>query len=252
MAGHVEVSGLEQARRAAVDWHRCGRVRPLRWVERTAGLSPFPASTTDHVVTALRSAIVSGQLGAGAWIAEHAVSSQLGISRSRVREGLRRLADDAVVELHPDRLGARIREPTAQDVDETYALRRVLGTLLWQRVASGPRDRLRALDRAWEQLLTEASSGHIQLTADADLAWQDTMARVSDSRRIGAPWLRSSHQLRIFIALLGPRYSYDIEGIVSYNARLMSAVHQSQPGRAVTVWDSKVRAAKGYLLERTS
>lgn len=93
---------------------------------RLPGADPDPrAAHTDLAYDALRERIASGATPPGTWLREHAVATSLGLSRTPVREALRRLAAEGVVELVHNR-GARVVDWTPDDIDEAYRLRALL------------------------------------------------------------------------------------------------------------------------------
>lgn len=72
----------------------------------------------------LREAIVSGELAAGEPLVEATVAGRYGISRTPVREALRRLEQDGLVE-RGDR-GMRVRTRSPEEILEIYEVRIVL------------------------------------------------------------------------------------------------------------------------------
>jgi len=83
------------------------------------------AAHTRVAYAALRERIASGGLGPGTWLREHTVATSLGLSRTPVREALRLLAAEGVVELVHNR-GARVVSWSAEDIDEAYRLRALI------------------------------------------------------------------------------------------------------------------------------
>ena len=83
------------------------------------------ASLHDEVVGRVRDMIVEGQLQAGARVHEGRLCEQLGISRTPLREALKVLAGEGLVDLSPNR-GAIVREVTPKDMRDML---RVLGQL---------------------------------------------------------------------------------------------------------------------------
>jgi DNA-binding GntR family transcriptional regulator len=79
----------------------------------------------DEVVGRLRDLIVEGALAGGTRIHEGRLCEQLGVSRTPLREGLKVLANEGLVDLLPNR-GAVVRPVTAKD---TRDMLRVLGRL---------------------------------------------------------------------------------------------------------------------------
>lgn len=107
-------------------------------------LVPHPASEvvrierpTLHnvVVSRLRDMIIEGQLPSGVRIHEGRVGEQLGVSRTPLREALKVLANEGLVELIPNR-GATVRKLTAKEVrdmlDVLATLEELAGSLTCQ------------------------------------------------------------------------------------------------------------------------
>lgn len=79
----------------------------------------------DDVVSGIRDLIVEGDLPAGERISERALCDRFGVSRTPLREALKVLASEGLVELMPNR-GARVIRLTEQDAEEMFE---VMGTL---------------------------------------------------------------------------------------------------------------------------
>lgn len=95
-------------------------------VDELAGLPPIPRSSLhDEVVTRLRDMIIEGRLAAGTRIHELKLCEALGVSRTPLREALKVLASEGLIELTPSR-GATVRRLTPADVLDML---RVLGAL---------------------------------------------------------------------------------------------------------------------------
>jgi len=78
-------------------------------------------SLHDQVVTGLRDLIIEGTLAPGARIREGALCAMLGVSRTPLREALKVLASEGLVELMPNR-GAVVRRPTPEEVLDTLVV----------------------------------------------------------------------------------------------------------------------------------
>jgi DNA-binding GntR family transcriptional regulator len=81
-----------------------------------------PQQVRDWVEVKLREAILSGQFQPGEWLRQQRVANQLGVSEMPVREALKKLAAEGVVEYLPYR-GMRVREYSADDVADMYKVR---------------------------------------------------------------------------------------------------------------------------------
>jgi len=79
----------------------------------------------DDVVSGIRDLIVEGELAPGSHIAERVLCERFGVSRTPLREALKVLASEGLIELAPNR-GARVLLLTEEDVEEMFE---VMGTL---------------------------------------------------------------------------------------------------------------------------
>jgi DNA-binding GntR family transcriptional regulator len=87
---------------------------------------PFePASLVDLSVRRLRAEILGGILPPGERIVEEQLTARYRISRAPLREALRQLAQQGLVE-HLPRRGVRVAELSARDIDELFGLRDAL------------------------------------------------------------------------------------------------------------------------------
>src|SRR6202011_5527571 len=77
------------------------------------------ASLHDEILTRLRDHIVEGNIPDGDRIPERQLCEMLGISRTPLREALKVLASEGLVELLPNR-GARVRQLNEHDLDELF------------------------------------------------------------------------------------------------------------------------------------
>lgn len=102
----------------------------------------------QHVATRLRQHIVEGRLAPGAKLNERALCEQLEVSRTPLREAIKMLAAEGLVELLPNR-GAVVAQMSRQDVIDTFeliaGLEGLSGELAAQRIADAELAEIRAL-----------------------------------------------------------------------------------------------------------
>ncbi|MGH3764862.1 MAG: GntR family transcriptional regulator [Pseudonocardiaceae bacterium] len=84
-----------------------------------------PSSLVELAVRRLRSEILSGALVPGERLIEEQLTRRFGTSRAPLREALRLLGQQGLVE-HLPRRGVRVAQLSPQDVDELFSLREVL------------------------------------------------------------------------------------------------------------------------------
>jgi DNA-binding GntR family transcriptional regulator len=96
------------------------------------------ASLHEGLLVALRDFIVEGNLADGARVPERALCERFNISRTPLREALKVLAAEGLIELLPNR-GARVRELSPDDVRELFdvmgGLEALAGRLACERIS---------------------------------------------------------------------------------------------------------------------
>lgn len=137
-----------------------------------AGLTPLHPierrNLGSDVYRILRDRILSQELKAGEKLSDLRLSSELGVSRTPIREALHQLAQDGVVVAEPNR-GFFVATFTREDLEEIFELRRVLELYAIRKLGDG--DHKEELDRAMfeldhvERLISNATTKQQKLEA---------------------------------------------------------------------------------------
>ncbi|WP_256438543.1 GntR family transcriptional regulator [Pseudonocardia sp. H11422] len=137
-SGDVDTGG------AAVSGAKPGAEHDVDGVEAPSAVTSVKGK---EAYQALHRGIQTGHYPAGMRLLEVKLADELGMSRTPVREAIRQLARDGIVEIVPNR-GATVRGWTPAEVEEAYALRAVLEGFCASRAAT-------RMDRAAVARLTE-------------------------------------------------------------------------------------------------
>jgi DNA-binding GntR family transcriptional regulator len=81
-----------------------------------------PTDLVDRLASTIQSRILSGEIPSESRLRQASLAAEFGVSRTPVREALRKLQSAGVVHIEPNR-GAIVRGPTARDVREAYQVR---------------------------------------------------------------------------------------------------------------------------------
>jgi len=147
-------------------------------------------SVVDHVYTALRERILAGDLPRGTKLRQASLAEELGVSRTPLREALRRLATEGLVDLSPNR-GATVSELDFGDMRHAWSARVALepgaarlaaerqdaesiaamrDAVAEQRAVESDRDASFAANRTFHLCLA-AASGNPHLNRFAEMLW---------------------------------------------------------------------------------
>lgn len=160
-------------------------------------------STSEAVADQLRSAIVTGDLPLGGTLSEASIASELGTSRTPVREAFRLLADEGLVLLRPY-AGASVFKLTVEEVHdlgefrevlEVAALRKAFNRNLPALVAS-----LTTLIREMEQMVT---SEKVRDYLILDARFHAAILEASGNLHLQSSYLRISSKVAAIRNIIG-------------------------------------------------
>lgn len=106
------------------------------------------STKADDIALVIEEAIVSGELEPGTVLRQEQLSERFGVSRTPIREGLRRLAALGLVSFVPNR-GVRVRTVSREELHEAFMVRAELESLATELAATKMTDEsLAELDAA--------------------------------------------------------------------------------------------------------
>jgi DNA-binding GntR family transcriptional regulator len=199
---------------------------------------PAP-SNVDLALEAVRDAIVSGRLRPGERIKEIPLAEELGFSRAPVRDALRLLERDGLVELVPNR-GAIVPALRAVDVLEVYALRAALGTLALQKLMlDGESLETAPLERELTRLVRAGERRRARDAAEADLAYQWAIVTAAELPRVSREFERLTWQVRMFLGALEIDVLENVERVIAEVQGLHEAIVARDVQAAERLWREK-------------
>ena len=130
----------------------------------------------DKLAATIQARVLSGELASGTRLRQEALAEEFGVSRTPVREALRKLQASGLVELRPNR-GALVRGLSAREIRDAYEVRAELEGLAAELAAV--RIRQEQLDRLREAqaLFGDALEHTVQARADSHEARDEEIAR---------------------------------------------------------------------------
>ncbi|HSG66709.1 MAG TPA: GntR family transcriptional regulator, partial [Gammaproteobacteria bacterium] len=145
------------------------RQAPLVKINKTA------ASLRQKVIESLRAAVISGGLSPGQRLTERELTETLGVSRTVVREALRQLEAEGLIEVIPNR-GPVVRALSAEEAEDIYRIRAVLqGLAARQFVEQADAARVDDLEAALEAVVAAYDAGDAERTVATKTAFYDLL-----------------------------------------------------------------------------
>lgn len=138
----------------------------------------------DVVFNTLRQAILRGQLQPGERLLEIHLANKLGVSRTPIREAIRKLELEGLVLMIP-RKGAVVAEITEKSLRDVLEVRRALEELAVRLACEKIRDEeIEELKVAADEFETALDSGDVTAFAEADVRFHDIIYRTTDNQRL--------------------------------------------------------------------
>lgn len=138
----------------------------------------------DVVFNTLRQAILRGELKPGERLMEIQLANKLGVSRTPIREAIRKLELEGLVLMIP-RKGAEVAEITEKNMLDVLEVRKALEELSVQlacdRISKGQIEELKVAAKEFQQVL---KSGDVTRIAEADVKFHDIIFAATDNQRL--------------------------------------------------------------------
>ena len=185
----------------------------------------------DVVFNTLRQAILRGELKPGERLMEIQLANKLGVSRTPIREAIRKLELEGLVSIIPNK-GAYVTGITRKDVEDIYAIRSLLEGLCarWA-TAHITEKQLDALEENIYLSEFHASKGHAQKLTELDDQFHDILYEACSSKML-------EHQLRDFHEYVRRMRKQNLSGsergleAVLEHKQIMEAIRRKDADRA--------------------
>jgi len=192
------------------------------------------APLRQQVLEALRRAIVSGRLAPGERLTERALIEMMGVSRTVIREALRQIESEGLIEIIPNK-GPVVRKLSAEEARDLYRIRAVLEGLaarLFAENASGAL--VEELELNLEEIVLAYRGTDGELALDAKTKFYDLLYSGGASETLAA--MLATVQARIWrwraVGLTHPNRARDRLNESVENLRLLITAIKDKDGDA--------------------
>ena len=138
----------------------------------------------DVVFNTLRQAILRGELTPGERLMEIQLANKLGVSRTPIREAIRKLELEGLVLMIP-RKGAEVAEITEKSLRDVLEVRRALEELSVQLACEKiTKEEIRELERVAKEFQQVVKSSDITEIAEVDVRFHDIIYTATDNQKL--------------------------------------------------------------------
>jgi len=206
-------------------------------------LQPVDINTLRTRVTdSVRNAILQGVLLPGGQVNQAQIAAKLGISRGPLREALRQLEEEGLVQSYPHK-GTFVTEITPAYIEEVYSIRRVLETFAVRRMVeyNDPQvfEQLRNIVTA---MLRAAESGDGHQLNELDFEFHNAILLGAQHSLLMQLWKSIEVGVRRVVVLRHGIYD-NLYEIVGNHPDLLAAIEARDGELAAQLLDTHIREA---------
>jgi len=232
---------------AAAMPRRRGTVGAVRG-KRAARGSDDGLPSSERVYRKLKETIIEGALAPGTRLVELSLATQFGVSRTPVREALKRLVDGNLVLVDPMR-GLVVRAPAAAEVEEVYLVREVLDGLAARLAAQrSTADDVARLRLILDTMREGIKAGRTDIVVNANIAFHDVIYDSAGNQTLS----RLGKELRNFIR----RFSTEafaspsrVDAVLREHETMLDAMERGDAPAAERAASEHLRTARAYVAQ---
>ena len=150
----------------------------------------------------LRDAILDGRLPPGTKLVEQAISKQMAISKTPIREAIRELAQEGLI-LFKARRGISVIDFTEKDINELITLRsslEVLGVRLAHENLT--QDDYLTLHGILDRIIAAEKEHNYVVLSDLDIEFHEFIIEKSDNKRLVKAWKDIASQMHVLFRMI--------------------------------------------------
>lgn len=194
----------------------------------------------------LRTGIIEGTYPPGARVTEQEVAAVAGVSRTPVREALRRLEAEGLLRFVPHQ-GAFVTRWSDADAEDIFALRAMLegygARLAATKATADDRIHLRQLAEAQRREAAECSPGYLERIADLNSRFHRRLQEAADSARLKGT-LATLTSAPLVMQTFRDYDGEDLSRSAQYHLEIVEALEAGDGDWAAAVMRSHVMAAR--------
>lgn len=202
----------------------------------------------EVIFNTIREAIIMGELKPGERLLEVHLAEKMGVSRTPVREAIRKLELEGLVTMIP-RKGAHVAELSAKDIMDVLEVRATLDGLATALSAERIKDsELKELDNTRKQFEIYADKGNLSGSIKKDVEFHDVIYRSSRNDRL----IQIANNLRELVHRFRVIYMKDYSSytdLIKEHAEIYEAISSRDIERARIAAQNHIRNQEAAIIK---
>lgn len=205
-------------------------------------------SLHEQTLDVIRQAILNGEMKPGQPLTENKLASDLGVSRAPVREALRILNIEGLVESVPYH-GTTVRSLSKIDIDELYSMRSTLECFAARQIISQKNpEHVQKLRELYDEMDRAGQANNLKLVNEIDRVFHDELIVMSNHSLLESMWQMVAMRVRQVMALTNRR-NKDLRQIARNHIPIIEAIEAGNELEAMTLLEQHIASAGDLIVE---
>lgn len=186
----------------------------------------------DWVTNSLREAILQNYFEPGEKLDQDSIAEEFQVSRTPVREAIRRLEAEGFVQIVPHR-GAFISQVSPQDIHDVYEIRRLLESEIVRQVTPIiPQAILEELERSLEVSKIADEKGQRQKHTESDAFYHETIVNLAENQLLKEVLDSLTNRISLVRHFAQLQPGYHLTKSLEEHRAILQAMRDRDAGRA--------------------
>lgn len=203
----------------------------------------------DLLADKLREQIIAGEIPAGTHLVEIDVAERFGVSRLPVRDALKQLLSEGLLESR--RRGLSVVAMNERDVREVYDVRLAMESLAARTAIRRPDTDWEVLEQAQRDLEAHVEDSDRRHFVDADLEFHSALYLLAENRRLQSMWTILEPTMRTMLMMTNRRDS-DLIAVSQAHRAILEAARRGDVEATERTLDAHITHARDLMVEALS
>lgn len=204
-------------------------------------------TSADYAYQEIRHKIITKQLKPGQRLPEVSVAVQMGVSRTPVREALRKLSSEGLVVIIPNS-GARLASPTAKEMEDTFVVREMLECLSVSVAAEKVQERhLRRMEELILDEIRSVEERSLEFYLEAYEGFHRTVAEASGNQILADYIENILARTNAYLVFFDPFYEQKDNPTIGEHKAILEALDKRDSALAVDLMRGHLKRSVSFL-----
>jgi DNA-binding GntR family transcriptional regulator len=185
-----------------------------------------PGLLYEYATEEIRREIFSGAYGPGDRLRETELANSLNLSRGPIREALRQLHQEGLLEATPQR-GFALASPAQREIFDALVIREFLETLnIAESISQVTEEDIAELEVLLDSMIAAETRRNVYDVAKCDFRFHERLLEVAASRLVQRAWHALATQIRLYLTFCARTQSLDGTSVAAFHRPIVDALRE--------------------------